>query len=135
MSTTSAAGTAGGESTSSWDPSVREELAAYAHEAWSGWMEYLFDNSEIDAGGAVTIPPSFVERWMRQMSTPYDQLPEGEKESDRAEADKMLAIMQVAIDVYCDALYKQSYAEQNVDMCRASSLAKRVLADARGTKP
>jgi hypothetical protein len=21
---------------------VREELAAYAHEAWSGWMRYMF---------------------------------------------------------------------------------------------
>jgi hypothetical protein len=114
---------------------VREELAAYAHESWSGWMEYLFRNSEVDASGAATIPPSLVERWMRQMGTPYAQLPEGEKESDRAEADKMLAIMQEAIDVYCDALYKQAYAEQNVDMCRASSLAKRVLADARGSKP
>jgi hypothetical protein len=34
-----------------------------------------------------------VERWKRQMETPYTDLSEGEKESDRAEADKMLEIL------------------------------------------
>lgn len=72
---------------------VREQLAAYAHEAWAGWMRYLFDKAEINADGTATIPTWAVERWQRQMQTPYAELPEAEKASDRAEADKMLRIL------------------------------------------
>lgn len=75
---------------------VREQLADYAHAAWSGWMEYLFSkclNGSVIQGSAV-IPPECVERWTRQMNTSYADLPENEKESDRAEADRMLAIFE-----------------------------------------
>ena len=73
---------------------LREELAAYAHKAWSGWMEYLFKKSEFNSQhGTVTIPQWACERWGRQSKTPYADLPEKEKESDRKEADKMLVIM------------------------------------------
>jgi cell division protein FtsB len=71
---------------------AREALAKYAHEAWSGWMEYLFSQCP-QSNHAVTIPGESALRWKRQMSTPYDQLPESEKASDRVEADKMLAII------------------------------------------
>jgi hypothetical protein len=71
---------------------VREQLAAYAHEAWSGWMRYLFEKSQANPDGTVTIPAWAVDRWRRQMDTPYAALPEAEKASDRAEADRMLAI-------------------------------------------
>ena len=71
---------------------TREQLAEYAHKAWSGWMAYLFEKSEQNSDGTVTIPAWAVERWRRQSITPYSALPESEKESDRAEADRMLAI-------------------------------------------
>ena len=73
---------------------TRERLAEYAHEAWSGWMQYMFSKSIQQAGGRVTIPARLVERWTREMNTEYAALPEGEKASDRDEADKMLAIME-----------------------------------------
>jgi hypothetical protein len=71
---------------------VREQLAAYAHEAWSGWMRYLFEKSQANPDGTVMIPAWAVDRWRRQMDTPYAALPEAEKASDRVEADRMLAI-------------------------------------------
>ncbi len=37
-----------------------------------------------------------VERWLRQMDTPYAELSEIEKESDRKEADRVLAVMRSA---------------------------------------
>lgn len=74
------------------DTKLREALAAYAHEAWSGWMRYFFSRGEFHADGSFTIPAMCVERWQRQMNTAYADLPEGEKESDRAEADRMLAL-------------------------------------------
>lgn len=81
---------------------LRESLAEYAHEAWSGWMKYLFGKGtfgvvEVEPGlgeQTWTMPSWAIQRWARQMDTPYAALPESEKESDRQEADRMLAIMQ-----------------------------------------
>jgi len=70
---------------------ANEELAAYAHEAWSGWMRYMFGKCLKESDG-LKIPQALVERWTRQMQTPYAELPENEKESDRAEALKMQEI-------------------------------------------
>lgn len=77
---------------------LREQLAAYAHEAWSGWMRYMFSKTETSerffSGETVVVIPRWaVERWQRQMSTPYADLPEAEKKSDRKEADEILAIV------------------------------------------
>jgi hypothetical protein len=92
---------------------VREQLADYAHEAWSGWMTYLFskcapgtDGDEF-ADGSLVIPPWAVERWKRQAATAYTDLPEPEKESDREEADRMLAI----VEPYIEALHQALFAE------------------------
>ena len=73
---------------------MREELAEYAHNAWVGWMKYLFEKSTQNADGTVTIPAWAAIRWRRQMDTQYKALPENEKELDRLEADKMLAILE-----------------------------------------
>lgn len=82
------------------NPELREALAEYAHEAWSGWMRYMFSKCKSMSGLVMQaghpdaiIPGHLVERWIRQMNAPYAELPESEKESDRAEADKMLAII------------------------------------------
>lgn len=72
----------------------REQLAAYAHEAWSGWMDYLFLKSSVCSDGTVVIPAELVARWKRQSQTFYADLPETEKESDRVEANRMLAIIE-----------------------------------------
>jgi hypothetical protein len=71
---------------------IREQLAEYAHNAWSGWMMYLFEQTKSRADGSEVIPLGLVKRWRRQLSTPYRLLPGDEQESDRAEADKILAI-------------------------------------------
>ena len=73
---------------------LTQELAAYAHIAWSGWMKYLFAQAiEAEHGdGAVIIPKDFVERWKRQMNTKYEDLPANEQLSDVDEAHKMIAI-------------------------------------------
>jgi len=71
---------------------ANEQLAAYAHEAWAGWMGYLFEKSSKNPDGSVTIPAELVERWTRQMGTAYADLPEDEKHSDRVEAIKIMRI-------------------------------------------
>ena len=78
---------------------LREKLAEYSHSAWSQWVAYMFDKciySVSFGGDKLIIPNDLVLRWQRQMDTPYADLPEHEKEIDRAEADKMLAIVNEA---------------------------------------
>ena len=72
---------------------LRELLAALAHEQWAGWMKYLFDKAIEDGDGRIVLPALLVSRWKRQMNTAYIDLPEGEKDSDRAEADKLLNLL------------------------------------------
>ena len=75
-----------------------EILAAYAHEAWSGWMRYLFSKGTMTAKEAWLLPPALVERWTRQMNTLYEDLPEKEKESDRKEAREILDLLGMHTD-------------------------------------
>ena len=70
---------------------LREEIASLAHEQWAGWMTYVFEKGRINRDGTLTIPKWAVERWTRQMLTPYEDLTEEEKENDRKEADKFIA--------------------------------------------
>jgi len=72
---------------------LQEQVADYAHEAWAGWMRYLFEKSARQDDGTVVIPAALVDRWTRQMHTPYAELPESEKASDRKEARKIIYII------------------------------------------
>lgn len=87
---------------------LRERLAEYAHKAWSGWMKYLFGKCSEQKSSTLTnndglnisvvIPSWAVNRWTRQVNTPYADLSEEEKKSDRAEADEMIAIFEKCLD-------------------------------------
>ena len=76
---------------------LREALAAYAHEAWAGWMRNQAAlQLQMERKGTTVITWAAAEdydRWARQMRTPYADLPEAEKASDRAQADKILEIL------------------------------------------
>jgi hypothetical protein len=75
---------------------IREQLAEYAHAAWSGWMQYMFSKGVYNLDNQTWIMPGWaVARWQRQLRTGYSDLPEEEKASDRAEADKILALFEV----------------------------------------
>ncbi len=66
-----------------------EELADLEHERWSRWMRWMFQHWN-DAN---------VARWKRQMGTAYANLSEREKESDRKEVRKTLAVFGKAFTV------------------------------------
>ena len=96
---------------------LREKLAQYAHEAWSGWMDYLFTKGTYSEGGTFTINDISTSRWMRQSTTQYCDLPENEKASDRDEADKIIGLfaeyeiaeitrLRAQVETMMDALHK-----------------------------
>jgi len=70
-----------------------ELVADEAHEVWSNWMRYLFSKCSVTVNGELVIPKDLEERWARQMDTPYDNLSEKEKDSDRAIAEKYMKII------------------------------------------
>lgn len=72
---------------------LREEIAYISHEIWAHWMRYLFKCGYFNDDGSFVIPAEKVERWQRQIDTPYSQLSEAEKESDRHQADKILDVV------------------------------------------
>jgi hypothetical protein len=74
---------------------MREKLADLQHEQWSGWMKYMFSKSQMLVDNDIVVPAYLANRWRRQMETPYSELPEEEKESDRIEADKYLPLFKV----------------------------------------
>lgn len=78
---------------------TRERLSELCHDQWSRWMEYLFSKCFAEVGqfdrktGNLVVPKWAVERWQRQMKTSYVELSEEEKESDRKEADRFIALL------------------------------------------
>lgn len=70
-----------------------ERLADKEHASWARWMAYLFVRSKHQEDGSVLIPAELVEHWKRQVETPYEQLSEREKQSDRDEVAYILPII------------------------------------------
>jgi hypothetical protein len=71
---------------------MREKIAEVQHDIWSHWMVYLFSVC-YNSDSGIIIPHDKVERWKRLMITSYKFLSEGEKESDRDQADKVLRVL------------------------------------------
>ena len=60
-----------------------EKLAALEHDQWAHWTAYMLNN----------LTDENINRWKRQIKTPYKELSEDEKEKDRVWARKVLGIM------------------------------------------
>ena len=75
-----------------------ETLAAIEHERWSHWQRYMHSKC-IPQGddGALLIPAALVKQWERQMATPYSELTNKEKDSDREQVRKYLPLIIAAI--------------------------------------
>jgi len=63
--------------------SLIEDLADLEHEQWIHWTKYMLDN----------LTAENIQRWKRQCKTPYSQLTDKEKESDKEWARKVINIV------------------------------------------
>lgn len=78
---------------------LREELADVQHAIWAHWMQYMFSCGTFDEQGNWIMPWDKARRWQRQMDTPYAELTDKERESDRDQADKVLAVLPAVSDI------------------------------------
>jgi hypothetical protein len=76
---------------------IKTILAEWIHnDNWSRWMKYLFSISEDviviaeNNTTGVMIHPKNVERWQKQMNTPYKELSDREKQSDVGQAKHLM---------------------------------------------
>jgi hypothetical protein len=70
-----------------------EVLAAIEHERWSHWQRYVHSKCVPDGCGGLLIPAELVNRWQTQIDTPYAELTDNEKESDREQVRKYLPLI------------------------------------------
>ena len=70
-----------------------EQGAAIEHERWSRWMRYMIKRMRLRSDGTLEFDKDDFSRWTRQMITPYSELSEKEKESDRKETRNYLPLL------------------------------------------
>lgn len=94
---------------------LKEQLAKIEHIRWADWQRYLHSKLEAgsDAEGNVVmfIPTGLLNHWERQISTPYAELSEAEKQSDRDEVERYFSL----IDAYYQRLYDERERQARID--------------------
>ncbi|RQR22553.1 hypothetical protein DIE23_36700 [Burkholderia sp. Bp9143] len=70
-----------------------EQLAAAEHERWAHWQRYMHSKALRNSDGSLTIPAELVSRWERLMKTPYAELTEDERQSDREQVQRYLPLL------------------------------------------
>lgn len=81
---------------------MREEREAFVeagadleHSRWARWQKYMHSKILPSAyDGIMEIGTELIDRWERQIKTPYSELSEKEKESDRKEVRQYLPLLE-----------------------------------------
>jgi hypothetical protein len=73
---------------------LMETLASAEHERWSHWQRYLHSKCVPQGDdGSLLIPADLVKRWEKLMATPYLELSDEEKESDREQVRRYIPLI------------------------------------------
>lgn len=76
-----------------------ETLAAIEHDRWAHWQRYMHGKGERLPDGSLLLPADLVRRWELQITTPYSELTEREKDSDRDQVKKYLPVVLKAFGI------------------------------------
>lgn len=93
----------------SWQDEFVEKGADLEHDRWARWQKWVFECSEKLENGSVVIPPDLVERWEDQIKTPYKDLSEKEKESDRKETRNYLPFIASLLQKQREEIEKENW--------------------------
>ena len=93
-----------------------EDLAELEHKQWAHWTKYMLDRleqleAEIDGKApydALLELAQQKQNWKRQIATPYSELTEKEKDSDRSWASKSLEITAKQLDAILEEMEKKA---------------------------
>jgi hypothetical protein len=81
-----------------------EQLAALEHQRWAHWQRYVHSQGSRQADGSLVLPAHLVQHWEHQIGTPYEDLPNTEKESDREQVRKYFPLLQRWLSTSCQGL-------------------------------
>ena len=74
-----------------------DQLADIEHARWAHWQGYMHSKGLRQPDGSLLLPPNLVAQWDRQIATPFSELTEAEKESDRDQVRKYLPTIKSAL--------------------------------------
>lgn len=76
---------------------LREKLASIEHERWADWQSWVHtlyrDNREMF--------DTYIERWEKQIATPYAELSKQEQESDMEQVNRYWSLIEEFVAVEC----------------------------------
>ena len=76
-----------------------EQLAAIEHERWAHWQRFMHGKGERKPDGSLVLPADLVAKWERLIETPYAQLTDKERESDREQVRRYLPVIAKAYPI------------------------------------
>lgn len=74
-----------------------EKGANLEHDRWARWQNYLHTRLHKNIRGIYCLDDGLFEHWERQINTPYSELNEREKESDRKETRNYIPLLEEAL--------------------------------------
>jgi hypothetical protein len=105
---------------SSLDKELVEKLADIEHERWADWQRWVHQCGgmiEVEGVMLFAIPADVKQRWDRQIRTPYKDLTEKEKQSDRDQVNRYLPLIQELITEARKDELEHLGIERNAVMC------------------
>ncbi len=75
------------------EKALLEQLAAIEHERWAHWQRFMHRKGERKPDGSLVLPADLVAKWERLIETPYAQLTDKERESDREQVRRYLPVV------------------------------------------
>lgn len=118
------------------DQQVIEKLAEIEHERWSDWQKWCHKILRENVFGVDSLE-KVLERWDKQIATPYPELSEAEKQSDRDQVERYLPIINSLIAAHEKEVLESIMArvveltilDKNMSFEQLSFLYERVLQD------